>query len=118
MRKILPLVIIAFIGLSYFLYLKKDSLLSRKDNVLKVVVFNKIKTLDPAVAFNDDLLKIVSQSYETLYQYHYLKRPYEVIPGLAADMPKITEGGKKYEIKIKDNIFYHELWLRLIEMVI
>lgn len=108
MRKILPLVIIAFIGLSYFLYLKKDSLLSRKDNVLKVVVFNKIKTLDPAVAFNDDLLKIVSQSYETLYQYHYLKRPYEVIPGLAADMPKITEGGKKYEIKIKDNIFYHD----------
>lgn len=109
MRKVLPLILIVLVGVGYFLYLKQDSFFTRKDNVLNVVVFNKIKTLDPAIAFNDDLLKIISQSYETLYQYHYLKRPYEVIPGLAQEMPKITNGGKKYEIKIKDNIFYHDL---------
>lgn len=108
MRKVLPLILLAFVGIGYIVYIKKDSFFSKRENVLKVVVFNKVKTLDPAIAFNDDLLKIISQGYETLYQYHYLKRPYEVIPGLAQEMPKITNNGTRYEIKIKDNIYYHD----------
>jgi ABC-type transport system substrate-binding protein len=74
---------------------------------LNVVINNDIKSFDPAIAFNDDSLKVISQSLETLYQYHYLKRPYEVIPLLADGKPKITNGGLTYTIKIKKNIFYH-----------
>jgi oligopeptide transport system substrate-binding protein len=109
MKKFLPLILILISGGGYFLLINKNSLFHKKENVLKVVVFDKIKTLDPAIAFNDDLLKIISQSYETLFQYHYLKRPYEVIPSLAAEMPKISSDGTIYEIKIKKNIFYHDL---------
>tara|TARA_B100001971_G_scaffold215193_1_gene260079 strand:+ start:165839 stop:167563 length:1725 start_codon:yes stop_codon:yes gene_type:complete len=108
MRKILPLILLGFVACGYFFYVKKNAFFSKRENKLKIVVFNKVKTLDPAIAFNDDLLKIISQSYETLYQYHYLKRPYEVIPGLAAEMPKITNNGTRYEIKIKDDIYYHD----------
>lgn len=108
MKKLLPLILIILVGGGYFLFLNKNSFFYKKENKLKVVVFDKIKTLDPAIAFNDDLLKIIAQSYETLYQYHYLKRPYEVIPSLAADFPKISEEGRVYEIKIKKGIYYHD----------
>jgi len=108
MKKLIPLILLMLAGSGYYIFVKKDSIFKRKDNTLRVVIFDKVKTLDPVSAFNDDLLKVLAQSYETLYQYHYLKRPYEVIPGLADGMPKITNDGKTYEIKIKKGIHYHD----------
>lgn len=81
------------------------------ENQVKIVqlsIDHKIKTFDPAIAFNDDALSIMGQSLDTLYQYHYLKRPFEVIPNLASQMPIIRDDGKRYEIKIKKNIKYHD----------
>jgi oligopeptide transport system substrate-binding protein len=108
MKKLLPLVLVALVAGGYFLFINKNSFFHKKENKLKVVIFDKFKTLDPAIAFSDDVLKIIAQSYETLYQYHYLKRPYEVIPALANGMPKISDDGKVYEIKIKKGIYYHD----------
>ncbi|MCO4756335.1 MAG: hypothetical protein KC478_17780 [Bacteriovoracaceae bacterium] len=73
---------------------------------LNLALSHPIKSFDPAIAFNDDSLTVIGQSLETLYQYHYLKRPYEVIPALAKDMPKISKDGKTYTITIKDKIAY------------
>ena len=41
------------------------------------------KTLDPAVAYTTAEHIITGNVYDTLLEYHYLKRPYELIPGLA-----------------------------------
>jgi ABC-type transport system substrate-binding protein len=41
------------------------------------------KTLDPQVSYSSDETIYTYQVYEALYQYHYLKRPYEVIPLIA-----------------------------------
>ena len=49
----------------------------------------------------------MGQALETLYQYHYLKRPFEAIPLLAKELPDISEDGRTYRIKIKENIYYH-----------
>ncbi|MBC75442.1 MAG: hypothetical protein CME64_05440 [Halobacteriovoraceae bacterium] len=73
---------------------------------LNLSINNHIKSFDPAVAFNDDSLRVIGQSLETLYQYHYLKRPYEVIPALADGMPRVSKDGKTYTIKLKKHIKY------------
>ncbi|MEX1099726.1 MAG: ABC transporter substrate-binding protein, partial [Bacteriovoracaceae bacterium] len=75
---------------------------------LYLSLLHPIKTFDPSQAFNDDSLTVLGQSLETLYQYHYLKRPYEVIPSLADGKPKISKEGTVYEIKIKQRVAYHD----------
>ncbi|MBL7665122.1 MAG: hypothetical protein JNM93_08315 [Bacteriovoracaceae bacterium] len=76
-------------------------------NTLNLALENEVTNLDPALAFNDEVLMAIGQSYEPLLQYHYLKRPYEIIPLLAEEMPQVINGGKSLLIKIKKGIPYH-----------
>lgn len=81
------------------------------------------KTLDPARAYSSDEYSLICQIYEPPLQYHYLKRPYELIPLTATEIPRpryFDENGNPlpsnppaeevhrviYEIKIKKGIFY------------
>jgi oligopeptide transport system substrate-binding protein len=68
------------------------------------------KHLDPVQSYTEDEALFTQQVYEPLLQYHYLKRPYELIPLTAAEVPKarIVEGGKftVYEIRIQPGIKY------------
>ncbi|MEY2699917.1 MAG: hypothetical protein RIQ52_672 [Pseudomonadota bacterium] len=47
------------------------------------------KHLDPARAYSADEYQIIAQIYEPLFQYAYLKRPYQLEPLTAAGMPDI-----------------------------
>jgi ABC-type transport system substrate-binding protein len=47
-----------------------------------------------------------SQIFECLYQYHYLKRPYQIIPQLAEAMPTVSEDGLTYKIRIKKGVYF------------
>ena len=107
MRKILPILLFVaaiYVGLNF----RKSLFPKSAPNTLDLVVANQVKSFDPAIAFNDDSLSVVGQSLDTLYQYHYLKRPYEIIPSLADGMPLISKNGKRYTIKIKKSILYHQ----------
>ena len=81
------------------------------------------KHLDPAVAYSSNEYLFIGQIYEPPFQYHYLKRPYQLEPLTAAEMPTIdyfNNQGKKlsgdfkdkdilfteYTIKIKQGILY------------
>lgn len=46
------------------------------------------KHLDPARAYSSNEYEIVAQVYEPLYQYHYLKRPYTLVPLTAENLPE------------------------------
>lgn len=48
------------------------------------------KTLDPQRSYVSDEATYVLAIYEPLYQYHYLKRPYQVIPRTAVSVVKPT----------------------------
>ena len=48
------------------------------------------KHLDPAKAYSSNEYAIIAQVYEPLFQYHYLKRPYQLEPLSASAMPSIT----------------------------
>lgn len=101
---ILTLFVSTILAITYKYYFNTDQSIKK---TLSVAINNHIGNFDPASVFTDDSLKVIGQSVETLFQYHYLKRPYEVIPLLAEDMPKISNKGLRYTIKIKKDVFYH-----------
>ncbi|MFZ4713066.1 MAG: ABC transporter substrate-binding protein [Bacteriovoracaceae bacterium] len=76
-------------------------------NSIRVGLTSEISTIDPALSYDGVSAEIVYQLYETLYEYDYLKRPYSLKPLLAEDMPVVENGGTKYTIKLKKNVFYH-----------
>lgn len=74
--------------------------------VLYGVYGAKIKSVDPATAGDVASASIQGNIYEGLYTYHYLKRPLEVIPLLAAKLPKISPDGLTYTIPLKRGVKY------------
>ena len=62
------------------------------------------KTLDPAVSYSSLEHKITANVYETLLEYHYLKRPYTLMPGLAEALPEpqaLPDGGVMYTFRLR-----------------
>lgn len=77
-------------------------------NTLHLATQSKIKGIDPA--FADDLYsgREVGKVYEGLLQYHYLKRPYALIPNLAEAMPEISADGKTLTFKLKKGVLFQD----------
>lgn len=46
------------------------------------------KHFDPAISYSSDEYRFIQQIYEPPLQYHYLKRPYELIPLTAEEVPR------------------------------
>lgn len=62
------------------------------------------KTLDPAVSYTTAEYVITGNVYDTLLEYHYLKRPYQLMPGLAEAVPQsepLADGGERYDFQIE-----------------
>lgn len=62
-------------------------------NILYSAFTNRPKHLDPVQSYASDEATFLYQIYEPPLQYHYLKRPYTLIPGTASAMPRITRVG-------------------------
>jgi oligopeptide transport system substrate-binding protein len=48
------------------------------------------KHLDPAVSYSENEYAFIAQIYEPPLQYHYLKRPYQLVPLTVTRLPEIT----------------------------
>lgn len=99
----LYLIILLVLGLGCT---KRDN--NSKRDSLNFALTSNISTLDPAISYDTVSAKVVYQIYESLYEYDYLKRPYQIKPLLAKDLPLIEDNGLKYTIKLKTNIQYHD----------
>jgi ABC-type transport system substrate-binding protein len=78
------------------------------------------KHLDPAVSYASDESLFTMQIYEPPMAYHYLKRPYELIPGALESFPEIAftnsdgepveEGAEaaftRYTLRLRDDLRY------------
>ena len=62
----------------------------RESNIYFSSFSERPRFLDPARVYSSDESSIIEQIYEPPLQYDYLKRPYELIPLAAAQMPKVT----------------------------
>ena len=58
-------------------------------NILYSAFTERPKHLDPAQSYSEDEAVFTGQIYEPPLQYHYLKRPYVLIPGSAAALPEV-----------------------------
>jgi ABC-type transport system substrate-binding protein len=68
------------------------------------------KTLDPAVAYTTAEHVITGNVYDTLLEYHYLERPYRLIPALAEAVPepgKTSDSRQVYRFRIRPGVRFH-----------
>ena len=82
----------------------------REQKILYTSFSEAPKTLDPAVAYTTASHIITGNVYDTLLEYHFLKRPYQLMPALAKSVPRATprpDGGTSYLFRIRDGIFFH-----------
>ncbi len=56
------------------------------------------KHLDPARSYSSNEYDFLAQIYEPIIQYHYLKRPYTLIPATATEVPRPNYFDKNDEI--------------------
>lgn len=76
--------------------------------VLRHVLHSKVGGLD-AANINDVYSRVVSsQIFECLYDYHFLKRPYQLVPLLAAGMPEVSEDSLVYTVRIKEGVCFQD----------
>lgn len=79
-----------------------------KEKVLNLSVSAKVKGFDPVNAGDTYSSGEIARVYEGLLSYHYLKRPYELIPNLAESMPTVSNSGMTYTFKIKKGVKFHD----------
>ena len=77
-------------------------------NTLRIASQAKVKGIDPIYADDQYSGNESSRVYEGLLQYHYLKRPYVLVPNLADAMPKVEDAGATYTFKLKQGVLFHD----------
>ena len=92
-------------------------------NILYTAFTDRPKHLDPAQSYTEDEATFTGQIYEPPLQYHYLKRPYELMPATVEAVPQprfFDAAGRElpagaapesiaesvYELKLKPGIRY------------
>ncbi|MGE3160760.1 MAG: ABC transporter substrate-binding protein [Burkholderiales bacterium] len=82
----------------------------RGASILYTAFTERPKHLDPVQSYTEDEARFTQQVYEPPLQYHYLKRPYELVPLTALEVPQAREiqGGRYtvYTIRIRKGIRY------------
>jgi len=63
-----------------------------------------LSTIEPTQSGTEYANRVITSIYDTLYEYKYLARPYELKPNLAEAMPEISKDGLTYTVKIKKNV--------------
>ena len=69
------------------------------------------RTLDPVQAYTTNATAINGNIYESLLEYHYLERPYQLIPSLATAVPKarpLEDGRVTYEFELRPDLLFQD----------
>ena len=78
------------------------------EKVLAMANESVIKGMDPVRAEDAYMAREVSKVYEGLMEFHYLKRPFELSPNLAAEMPTVSEDQLVYTFKIREGVVFQD----------
>ncbi len=94
--------------LSAFLVVSCTQKIDDKDTTLNFPLSANVKGLDPVGLTDVYSNYVVSQIFEPLFDYHYLKRPLQLKPLLAAEMPTVSKDGLTHTIKIKPGVKFQD----------
>jgi oligopeptide transport system substrate-binding protein len=78
------------------------------DGAIHLVILENPKSLDPIQSSDALASEAIGSVYETFLQYHYLKRPYELVPLLSEKMPKYSKDGLTVTLKIKSGVKFQD----------
>jgi ABC-type transport system substrate-binding protein len=67
-----------------------NAMADKGQSVFYTVFTERPKHLDPAQAYSENEYIFLAQIYQPPLQYHYLKRPYTLIPQAASAMPRVV----------------------------
>lgn len=99
---------VVVLSLSPFFFLEDEPRPGAGGDVVAYGTYGaKVKSIDPATCGDTTSAAIQGNVYEGLYGYHYLMRPVEVVPVLAAGMPEVSEDKLTYRIRIRKGVRYH-----------
>ena len=76
--------------------------------VLRFSTIAKLKGMDPVQTSDLYSSTEVNRVYENLFQYNYLKRPYELELLLAESMPEVGKDKLTYTFKIRPGVKFHD----------
>lgn len=97
--------LVAILGISTSSCTKKSS---QGENVINAALRANLKGLDPVYASDTYSNAVVSQIYETLLHYHYLKRPLELAPLVAETLPETSKDGLTHTFKLRKGVMFHD----------
>ena len=104
---ILPLILlIGGVGIVFLAGCDSEEEQGSEKMVRYMALAAKVRGMDPMDIGDVTSSSVASQIFECLYQYHYLKRPYELIPCLAGDFPKVSDDGLTYTFKLRQDVFF------------
>ncbi|MCZ6464712.1 MAG: ABC transporter substrate-binding protein [Proteobacteria bacterium] len=79
--------------------------------ILYVAFREAPKTLDPAKAYTTVATQFNGNIYDRLLEYHFLKRPYTLIPALAAEVPSavpLPDGRVAYDFELRPDLLFQD----------
>src|SRR5262245_22966635 len=75
----------------------------------RFVSIAEIKGFDPILCNDQYSSGAQIQVYEGLNEFHYLKRPLELVPLMSEGKPEISADGLTYTFKIRDAVFQDDV---------
>lgn len=100
---------LGFLALAFALVLSACT--SQQDDSRKTLnlgLGDDVKSLDPALCYDTVSNTVMPLAMESLFEYHYLKRPLELQPLLAEAMPTVSKDKKTYTIKLKKGVLWQD----------
>ncbi len=110
-RQVLALLLSSVYALSACTKKKPESETSSEGSAGKKIFYHyrtsEEKTVDPHKQFDAASALLVRSVYDTLLEYHYLKRPYTMEPSLLEKMPEKKEGST-YLFTLRKGVLFHD----------
>lgn len=76
---------------------------------------NRVRTLDPHIAFDEVSGELIQMLFDTLYSYD---SEMKLVPTLATALPEISEDGKIFHVRLREGVrFHHGRELRASDVV-
>jgi oligopeptide transport system substrate-binding protein len=100
------IVTIALVASPFWLLESEDTSRFEGKIVQYITYPSKINSVDSVTCGDTMSASVQGGFYEGLYNYHYLKRPIEIVPQLADGMPVVAADGLTYTVKIKKGVKY------------
>lgn len=108
MKKFGIIITLVLVVLAIWFYRKqKTGTTLVQQKVLVTANEAQVKGLDPIQVDEVYSTREIAKVYEGLLDFHYLKRPVELCPNLAASMPTVSADQLIYTFKIRPGVMFH-----------